>query len=387
MAIAAIFAADLHISDFIWSTYPAIRGDSFFAWRQLVDLAIKHRAPLVLAGDVLELMRTGSPTSSTVDVVDYGISCLKNDGIPLYYIHGQHDLASPSWLHAINKWAVDVNCRGFKIGGDPWYGIAYQEQSMLDLALREVPQDTCGLVLHQQWHELLGGSRAHGSLKSVFAMHPNLRAIVTGDLHRCILAKSGNERLVVSPGATHMRTVAEPTEHFAIAWENRRPRKLKLLSRPVVQVVVTSPSSWAAEKAKLESVLPEIASKALVSGVVPEVATPLLIIQEDTNVGAYEEALSLFSHTAHVMRRVKGTTADPLSDKADEEVLNHQIAFASRLARVRNSVEAWSRARFGQSSPTVGVMCGIFDKTEPSELRKRFFKEIADGDTEACPSS
>lgn len=380
MAGSAIFAADLHISDYIWATHPTIRGDSYFALNQAVDIAIGEQVPLVLAGDVLELMRTGSPTSQTVQVVNDAIARMRAAELPVYYIHGQHDLAWPSWLHAINPWATDVNCDSFAIGDEKWYGIGYHSTETLGIALEGIPDDAVGLVVHQQWTELSGGSSSHGSLRRIFDQRPNLRAIVTGDLHETIVAKY-KDRLIVSPGATHIRTVAEPDEHFVIHWDDGVPRKVRLKGRPIIRLSIQTRADWAAVKTSLARRVEEAESKALMEGVDPVVSMPLVIVHEANSVGAYIEAVQLLEGQAHVLRQAGPLTDKSISDEADEMALQHQAVFDSRVNRVKDTVRVWSEARFGVTSPTNWIVQGILEGASAEELRERFLKGYQDGDS------
>ena len=302
MGIVAVFAADLHLSDCIWSTHPSIAGDSFYALQQLVDLAIKHNCPLLLAGDVLELMRTGSPTSVTVSEVSNAISRLRSAGQPLYYICGQHDLAEPSWLQAINPWARDVSMQSFQLAGKPWYAIGYQETLALEYAVTNIPEDTFGLMVHQRWREFEGGSTSHGTLVSIVKERPGIKVVISGDLHQTKLKKF-RQSLFISPGATHKRTVAEPDTHNAILVDDTGTVFTnRLKSRSVVSVVVRDDEHWERLCVRLPQHIAEATNASLKALLPRQLATPLLVIEDQGRCGAAADAKERFTD-AHVLVR------------------------------------------------------------------------------------
>lgn len=206
----AIFGADTHISEAVWSQRPRLRGDAFFGFSQLVDIALAENAPLVLAGDCLELLDSTGLTSLTLKFVTEQIERLRQAELPLYYISGQHDVASPSWLSAMSPWAIDVSGSVFKLGDRMWYGLNFQEGPALKVAM-EMRPEAYGLLLHQRWAELTGGRGHQGSLAEV----GKARVVVTGDMH-LKAHKTVGKTHVFSPGATHKRRVDEPDKHYAV---------------------------------------------------------------------------------------------------------------------------------------------------------------------------
>ena len=374
--IEAIFAADTHISDCIWTTHPSIAGDSYYAFQQLVDMAIENKCPLLLAGDVLELMRTNAPTSTTVHMVSAMISRLQAAGIPLYYICGQHDLAEPTWLRAINPWARDVSMQTFEIAKRKWYGIGYQERDALAYIAGLIPEDTYGLLMHQRWREFGGGSNSHGSLADIVESRPSVEVVVTGDLHM-MQAKKHNGCLFVSPGATHKRAVSEPDQHFAIAIEDTgRVLSMRLKSRPVVTVVVRDSDHWDRLCARLPASLKAATQIAIDAGVPNQIVTPLLIVEDQGRVGAVADAKYKFGELCHVL--AKNSTLERLTtaQASLSDLWSDDQAMAASKDKIGLMVENWSLSQFGPDNPSREILRGLMAGTDIEKLRYTFLEKL-----------
>lgn len=385
MKLVAVFAADLHISDYIWSSHPSIAGDSFFALKQVVDIAITHACPLVLAGDVLELMRTGTPTSRTVSEVSSCIERLRAANIPLYYISGQHDLADPSWLESINPWAKDVSQREFSLGGKRWFGINYQETESLAICLQYMPEDLYGLVLHQRWREFHGGSNSHGSLTDIVEANSSLKIIVTGDLHKL---DSGKERgcHFISPGATHKRTIAEPNVHYVVGiTDTGSIRPCGLLSRPVINVVASSRDRWSTVIARLPQFLEDAATKAIKAGIPPGIATPLLIIEDQAGCEAVQEAKAIFSDRAHVLAKNSTLKTETVARDFQSLVSGSSRVYADKKEAMLAKIDQWATSEFGANNPTTSLIRGLVDGVSVVSLRDNYLKGVTCGDSSKDP--
>jgi DNA repair exonuclease SbcCD nuclease subunit len=52
--VVGAFCADVHSRRCAWASRPNLCGDSAYAIEQVVDAAVEHRVPLVVAGDLLD---------------------------------------------------------------------------------------------------------------------------------------------------------------------------------------------------------------------------------------------------------------------------------------------------------------------------------------------
>jgi hypothetical protein len=296
----AVIAADTHISDNTWTSRLNIRGDSFFGFKQLIDLCVQHECPLVLAGDCLELLRDGRPSANTVCFLRRQCDRLHNMGLKLYYVNGQHDgNSTPSWLSAIHDSCVHVGNSRFKLGDFDFYGIDYWDRAFLGQVVSQVPGDIYGLVVHQPWLEF-AGNRAISEMS--LAMLPKVPLVISGDMHQF---KHGDiaGRLCVSTGATHMRTLKEPTQHYCVLLQDDGALlPVALKSRPVAIHKIEDEVSWAGEVEAIAANMEKLFENAIQSGIVEEVAKPLLIVDEYCKANS-EEILQERIPQSHVIVR------------------------------------------------------------------------------------
>lgn len=296
----AVFSADTHVCDNVWRTRPSISGDSFFGFEQVVNWALRYQAPLVLAGDIVELMQPDTPTSKTVEVLGAGIQRCEAARVPVYYVRGNHDMSNPHWLSAINPYAVDVDQQVFELGGKACYGLGFKPADDLRELLASGPASVDGWIMHQQWSDLGQNSGAgQGSLVDV----PGTGWILTGDLHQTVSKRVG-AHAVYSPGATHMRSTAEPEKHCCMALTAEgRWLKLPLLSRPVFRLVASSVRQY--EEA-LVDLRPQLIKTTQVyidkHGCWPQVAIPLVLVEDRIHCHALVSAQAALGDVAHVIQ-------------------------------------------------------------------------------------
>ncbi len=308
MAAIAVFGADTHVSEAIWPNKPKIRNDSFFGLSQLVDLAIEVQAPLVLAGDCLELLDTQTPTSATVKFVQNQIERLRQANQRLYYVSGQHDRAKPSWLNAIHDWATDVSGRMFQLGEHVWYGVDYQENRALELMLAHKPK-TYGLVCHQRWAEFGGGRNYQGKLVDV----QECKVLITGDMHSKIYKKIGKMH-AFSPGATHKRQVSEPDKHFAmVATDTGEFQFKRIKSRLTYRASITMGVDVRHQLDRIVQEVHDLATSAENMSLPIELQQPFVIFDHTGHIDvAYERLADELGDNAHVMTRGKGAAKELL---------------------------------------------------------------------------
>ncbi len=346
--VVAVFGADTHISEATWVGRSGVKGDSFWGFCQLVNLARQHGVPLVIAGDCWELLHQPRPSSRTVQFMRDQIDRLEEMGLPLYYINGQHDqLASPYWFEAIHAWPAHVGGKTFKLGDGDWFGLDFFEAVKFDEVARGIPADMVGLVVHQQWREFTG-SKLLSPLS--LADLPYSRYVVSGDFHDCQLVE-GDARTFVSPGATHMRTLSEPRTHSAaLLMDDGSFTFADLKSRPVLEYSPASETDLLDSVEELRVAVKSASDQFLESFswadgrstlagcmVYEPIAAPLLIVIDRFDLGA-AAVLSAELGGAIVLAKnvrtakVGGSDDGPVMDVGD---VNHvaELVIASAIAR------------------------------------------------------
>ena len=302
MSIQAVFSADTHISGHTWASRSQIVGDSFFGFQQLCELAIANRCPLFLAGDCWELLRDPNPTASAVEFVRRQLDAMQAVGAQLYYINGQHDnLQSPFWFEAIHPWPQHIGGRTVEVAGRKFFGVDYFEAGLIEQVSASVPADTFCLVIHQSWQEFTG-SKIMSKLS--LAQLPSVPLTISGDTHK-FCAHQIDNRLFVSPGATHMRSMREPRDHYAVVLDSQKGLdQFKLKSRQVLEYTVSDPLRWLDEIVQLASSVDQ--SFGVMSHMMPlDVAKPILMVIDPFNCGA-AAVIEREIPDAHVMSKVTG---------------------------------------------------------------------------------
>src|SRR4249920_1238489 len=113
------FMADTHVRAGAWVDHP-IRGDSYYAFEQVVEYACKHELDGVFgAGDILDEKRNrAEPIAFLFSQIDR----LKECQVPFYYIRGNHDYDDPPWLSG-HSWPVHVDREIVPIANLGVYGL------------------------------------------------------------------------------------------------------------------------------------------------------------------------------------------------------------------------------------------------------------------------
>ena len=242
----ALVASDLHLKKRTWSNRP-IEGDSYFAWDQIVDTAIREAVEVViLAGDILDKQINGS---GPIVKLQEGIEKLGAAGIKTLFIQGQHEYQEMPWA-SLSKHAIHLH-RNEATSLDPFIEVAGYTIAGIDFQAKERLQDELSyvaetlksppektiLVMHQVWEEWMG-ERAlpQGKLADVNNWLPGLGLLITGDLHESRLE---DEPLrVLSPGSTCMQSISEPEDKYVYLLSSAggylEIRRSALLGRPFI---------------------------------------------------------------------------------------------------------------------------------------------------------
>lgn len=200
----AVFSADWHIAPSAWkSRYPGLSGDAYYGLEQLAAIANKLRIPILGGGDLFD---NKNPDSRSVDTV---CQILKSVEYGVYYIQGDHELASPPWLRALSRgeW---IHNKIITLGGYKVYGLDFAPSKQSMTWLKEMPENIDFLLTHQKWKDLV--PNLSGDCLS-FNMIPYAMTLLTGDCHTSqtgqYQAANGATGRFVSPGTLCVQEISE----------------------------------------------------------------------------------------------------------------------------------------------------------------------------------
>lgn len=250
-----LHASDLHLR--------SRRGDEQFAFKQIVDAALRHKVRYVcLAGDNLDKQ---SNRAETIAFLRTQFDRLADADVAVLFIQGQHDFDDPPWLSAFPG-TCHLHRTAKTFDGIGLYGIDWQPHGRLQEELAEVPPESQFLVCHQVWADWMGEIACpQGS----FAQVPgHVQFLHSGDLHQWKLEQrknaDGAKMTVLSTGATCQQKVDEPEEHYyGLVFSNGTIERKKLKSRVFVRPsVITMSNDLDALMGNVEDILTAARQKA-----------------------------------------------------------------------------------------------------------------------------
>lgn len=342
-----VFCADLHLEDGAWSTRPAIYGDAYYSFEQIVDYCIAQRLPLILAGDVLERK---SNSARPIAKLCAGLSRMEAAGQPVFYIQGNHeyDRHAP-WL-SVHPWPQHMHAKTIDISGAAVYGLDWLPKGAIQDALQAVPETTDILVGHQVWKDLMGNvGRTECELTDVH----HVRTVLVGDFHVTKVIDGVNAQgqsvKMLSPGSTAMQDMGETNEKFffvigrSAAGFEFQPVSLK--TRGVLSYTVHTVEELDDLCAKtLPEEIQRLIEHAVTNEYSPDIHKPLVRVRFDKRIpDAYLRVVTVVGESAHLF-------CEALTDKS-----------AGRQAQSRDSTknDLLSVVEELLSGAPASVNCGV----------------------------
>jgi hypothetical protein len=225
-----VFCADLHLVDGAWSSRPAIYGDSYYSFEQIVDYCIEHKLPMIMGGDILEKKQN---LARPIAKLCAGLSRMQVAEVPVYYIQGNHEYdRNAPWL-SVHEWPIHIHKMPWLIRGAKVYGLDWLPRGEIQEAFKQVPADTEILITHQVWKDLMGNvGRPECELVDVH----HAQTVLAGDFHMTKIVNSTNAQgqtiTMLSPGSTCMQDIGEvPEKSFFVV--GRRPATGQITFVPV----------------------------------------------------------------------------------------------------------------------------------------------------------
>ena len=307
-----LVTSDLHLSSRVWTHRP-IEGDSYYAWDQIVSLAVDHGVEaVILAGDILDKQVN---VSEPIHKLLAGVRTLTEKGIGVYYNQGQHEYQESPWLQAATK-AVWLHEQSTSFDGWQIAGCDYQnnEEKLKQFLKSELARESPILVCHQVWQDFMGDmAKPQGCFNDI---PPNVKYLITGDYHMNLIHHHGG-LTVLSPGSTHMRSIAEPEDKKVFLIKNYDKKhnmtekliieSLPLYSRRCIRLnIAKAKGSWEALRLMTEAELAKAAAYAEDNVIPAEIAMPLLHLLHTSNdielVGRFKQH---FESKAHLFFKQK----------------------------------------------------------------------------------
>ena len=205
-----VFCADLHLVDGAWSSRPAIYGDSYYSFEQIVDYCIEHKLPMIMGGDILEKKQN---LARPIAKLCAGLSRMQVAEVPVYYIQGNHEYdRNAPWL-SVHEWPIHMHEARFDINGVNVCGFDWLPRGEIQEAFKRVPANVDILITHQVWKDLMGNvGRPECELTDVH----HVQTVLAGDFHITKTVESTNAQgqpiKMLSPGSTCMQDIGEVPE-------------------------------------------------------------------------------------------------------------------------------------------------------------------------------
>lgn len=360
----AVFTGDNHLRPTTWAKHPDLYGDSYAALRQIVDYCIEQHLPLILLGDLFDKSR---PDSLSVGMYIHAVERMREAGLAVYYVEGNHDKADPPWaslhVHAQHAGA-------FEIAGVRFYGIDFTPAGELPARLTEVPADCQVLLMHQSWLEI----QRVGHTDGTFSQIPRAVTLLTGDYHMTDryggTAADGGTVTAYSPGSTSMQALNEPHEKFfGVLNADLSVRFQPLVTRPYMfSTLTTEPElqTWleSLEELRAELRLPTI----------PEIRKPIMRVRyQDAIPEAYDRLTAAVGDEFHLFLEPQRTTITEVID----ETATPEGAFDSLITAVGELSEPGSAVYNGVRR--------LLEAEDPKTELERMFEEYQQRHAQAQP--
>ena len=210
-----VFCADTHLADGAWASRPAIYGDAYCSFSQIVEYCVVHNLPLVIGGDILEKKQNlARPIAKLCE----NLTRMQAANVPVYYIQGNHEYdRNAPWL-SVHPWPIYMHEASFNINGVKVCGLDWLPRGEIQEAFTRVPTNADILITHQVWRDLMGNvGRPECELTDVH----HVQTVLAGDFHITKTVESVNAQgqpiKMLSPGSTCMQDIGEvPDKSFFV---------------------------------------------------------------------------------------------------------------------------------------------------------------------------
>lgn len=200
--------SDPHIRQRTWASRPDLNSDSYYSFAQVVSYSLARHYNLVLGGDTFQ---STHPHAEDIKFFRTQLRLMKEAGLKVFYIQGQHDYSDPPWPEALSEEVVWVHnkvfepCPGIKI-----FALDHMRPAQLQEALKAVPADCHIVMLHQLAQSVfpLEGTWDF----SVDWLPAHVDVAIMGDYHQPVDFHWGTNKVGFYTGSMHVQSIDEPKE-------------------------------------------------------------------------------------------------------------------------------------------------------------------------------
>lgn len=345
----AVVTADLHLQPLAWADRRRVVGDTYWAFRQIIALAVKHQAPrIIVAGDLLDTKRHDTATPRDVQQL---MDELQDSGIFLHYVQGDHDRLDTPWLSLLmphSEYVVHHKPEDFIDIGVQCQFIDWQPPDQLQWALHQVRPETEVLVMHQTLDELTGGLFV-GEMTA--AQVPYAKMLLIGDIHRASIGHytgaNGQDLKVISPGAPAKQAIDETDKPTVVLLGQDldtgelATMPLPLHCRETLRWVVNEPDDVERLLVDLPKEIEEAKERMHRVGAPAEIADyPLVAIEiDETELTHWRRITRAIGQTAELFQQIRGAVSRPKSSDPESTELP-ALPSALRLEIVQKGIPA-----------------------------------------------
>ena len=322
---------------------------------------VKYKPDAVVIGG--DLFDSSNPDARSVNLAQCVVRNIKEAGIPVYGIDGNHDLADGWWLRTIG---AQVLCERetVDIAGTLVTGIPYRNGRDLVDTIREMGDAGMKmdvLVAHFALAEMNGGGTADTSVQELSPLLDRfgVKFVMMGHVHISD-CRTWNGVTYVNPGSTELKSFNEPKEKYWFMVDTSGlvdPVPMRLETRPVEYVDIATEEDIAEFMIRLEcesragQKSPRTLYQVVVSGDINDAFRRLAKAAHDNS------ALARI-----VMRTAKTHDHAPMMD---------HMGSVSKLG-------AAIEARFPKESAEARLIVSMLHSPEPSAIRQIVDKFMAE---------
>ena len=307
-----LFAADTHLSLNTWKSLPAVKGDSYRSFEQIINHAINNKAEaVILGGDIFD----GTPIPDDVECFLRGARRLKENNIKVLAIQGQHARSGTIPWTSIDPYVY------WLCGSIPWFelnngvriaGFDNMPINEIKESLKKLDHKVNVVVLHQTCRGSVPDNQERWDFDPDW-VPSTVRLVLMGDIHTpwetAREVKVGGKTLItkfIYSGSTCMRTLNEKPDKSFLEVEGLEARRISLQTRPFFHYQLL-------DDRQVQKAMSEI------SNVPPD---SLVFVKHDPRIEKVEERIKSANAQVHLVFRpipvtIEGnTTFDPESIKS-----------------------------------------------------------------------
>jgi predicted phosphodiesterase len=322
----AVVSGDTHLTKHAWVKHPTLCDDAYIAFEAIISYCIQWEVPLVLLGDIFDTQR---PDSETLQRFCRQMSAMQHHGLPVYFIQGNHDYASPPWPW-VHEWPSRAHRNPFRLGLLKCCGIDYTPRDKLQEELDLVPEGTDVLLMHQAWAEMQTIGATDGSFQQI----KNVRCLLTGDYHvhniyQGMIEGGTRQIPVVSPGSICMQALNESPTKAAYCLGATAAgvlifEDLRLPTRPFAHLEV----KWPGQLAEVERFLLQQRAQAAPQSLPPEIRQPLVRISFADNIpDAHQRLVAACGNDFHLFAEPQSADSEQVTVTVGDAAAQGDAAF------------------------------------------------------------